>query len=167
MLKFNVPYNDLLLVYNEKTEQYEFSLTEAKSLVGSPFQDDAIFEQHLKDISNSVYSYMYHLGNTNNKVYTKLIVNYSDKGRKFIYKALESQLRADADNGYDAIKKQNPVDFQNGKVIDREEIRRNLVCVSCENILKNSSADLDGYNVCYEGVFYDSQLFDLIGVFDL
>lgn len=167
MLTFKKPYSDDILVYDEITERYVLNISYAKSKVESPYQDDGIMTRRLNEISETVYSFMYNLGNTNNRKYTQLVVNYSDKGRKFITKALLSQLYADADNGYNDLSKQNPINFQGGKVIDRNDLRKNKVCVNCEDIIKNSMADLDGYNVCYMLVYNNFEFDKVIGEFNL
>lgn len=141
------PLTDDIMIYDSDMHQYQLTLSYAKSQVGNAYQNDAKMENRLKEISNTIYDHIYSNSNTFNMKTTQLILACSKEGRELIKQALSRQLKADADNGYNDINKQNPIDFQNHTTLDRYEIKRNEICVSCENILNNSSAYLDGYNI--------------------
>jgi len=146
------PFNDENLQYDYDLHQYRLTLSYAKSKVGNSYQDDKIMENRLDDISNTIYDHIYSNSNTHNFKQTQVILACSIEGRNLIKEALTRQLKADADNGYNDINKQNPINFQSGGVIDRNEIRKNEISISAENILLNSSAFLDGYNIMCQAV---------------
>lgn len=140
-------YNDEYLTYDRLLKEYVLTLSYAKSIIGNAYTDDGVMQRRLIKNSNVVYNYIYNNGNSKNKETTMKILNATKEGRELISKALVAQIMADAENGYNDLGNQNPIDFTNGNVIDREEIRKNKVCIDCEDILQNSASDLEGYNV--------------------
>ncbi len=153
-LKILEPFNDDLLEYDKANEVYVLTLSIAYTLIGNVFKDDKELQRRLKLNSIIVYNYIYNHGNTNNKKYTRFILNNTEQGRKFIYRCLESQIIADAKSGYNDLGSENLVDMQSGNVIDRNKIRENLVSVNTEEIIINSKADLSGYNVICQMPYY-------------
>lgn len=153
-LKILEPFNDDLLEYDKPNEVYVLTLSIAHTLIGNVFKDDNELQRRLKLNSIIVYNYIYNHGNTNNKKYTRFILNNTEQGRKFIYRCLESQIIADAKSGYNDLGSENLVDMNSGNVIDRNKIRENLVSVNTEEIIINSKADLSGYNVICQMPYY-------------
>lgn len=153
-MTFSNPYNDDTMIYDLKTHRYILSLSYAKSLVGNAYADDGIMEKRLKEISLNVYNFIYSQGHTSNKRYTRFFLNASENGRGLLIEALGAQLCADAENGYNDIVKQNPIDFTNGNVIDRDKMIYNQVCIQCQKIIENSPSDLDGYQIVCQIPYY-------------
>lgn len=140
-------YNDDQLEWNSTTKQYRLTLNAIREIVGNAFRNDEVARQRSILNSANVYSYIYNRGATANKKYTEFIINHTKQGRELIFQALMYQIMADSQNGYNDIVNQNPIDFGNGSVIDREQIRRNKVAINVEDLLDNSQAYLCGYNV--------------------
>lgn len=150
-MDFIKPYNDTLLEWNEETQKYRLTLAAIKNLVGNAYKDDQVATKRSILTSLNIYTYIYNLGATPNKVYTEFIINYTKQGRSFIYECLMAQILADSESGYNDISNSNGIDFTNGSIISREEIRKNKVCVNAEDLILNSASRLEGYNVAYMG----------------
>lgn len=156
-MTFKKPYNDEDMTYDLKRHRYILTINYAKSLIQNAYKDDYALENRLKEISSTVYNYIYNRGNSYNKKYTRLFLNATENGRELIKEALEMQLNADADNGYNDIGKQNPIDFNTGNTIAREKIIENIVTPECANLIDNSASDLGGYSIVCQIAynFYD------------
>lgn len=154
ILKIIEPFNDELLEYDKINEVYILSMSIAKTIVGNVYKDDDELKRRLKLNSIIVYNFIYNHGNTNNKKYTRFMLNNTECGRKFIYRCLESQIIADSKSGYNDLGSENLVDMASGHTIDRNKIRQNLVSVNTEEIIVNSKADLCGYNVICQMPYY-------------
>lgn len=140
-------YNDDVLFFDKVNQKYELTLAYTINLVGNVFKDTGEMQRRIKLNSMVVYNYIYNHGNTNNKKYTRYILNNTEQGRLFIKNCLESQMIADAKNGYNDLGSENIVDIASGDAMNRERIRENLVSVNTEELIVNSKADLCGYNV--------------------
>lgn len=140
-------YNDDALFFDKVNQKYELTLAYTINLVGNVFKDTGEMQRRIKLNSMVVYNYIYNHGNTNNKKYTRYILNNTEQGRLFIKNCLESQMIADAKNGYNDLGSENIVDIASGDAMNRERIRENLVSVNTEELIVNSKADLCGYNV--------------------
>lgn len=158
ILKIIETYNDEYLEYDEVQEMYELTLSIAKTYVGNVYKDDNELKRRIKLNSMIVYNYIYNHGHTNNKKYTKVILNKTEQGRKFILKCLTTQLIADSKSGYNDLGSENLVDSASGHTIDRERIRENLVSVNTEELIVNSKADLCGYSVINSYPYYLPEL---------
>lgn len=141
------PYNDDELYFDKVNQKYELSIAYVTNLIGNVFRDTGEMQRRIKLNSMIVYNYIYNHGNTNNKKYTRFILNNTKQGRHFIFECLESQILADAKSGYNDLGSENIVDIANGHALSRERIRENLVSVNTEELIVNSKADLCGYNV--------------------
>ena len=162
-MTFSNPYNDDNMTYDSIFHRYILTINIAKQYVGNAYADDGILSRRLKEISQNVYDYIYTRGNTNNKKYTRAILNATANGRNLIMEVMLAQLSADSQNGYNDIVKQNTIDFTNGNVIDRNKIIENQVCVACQTLIENSSADLDGYQIVCQMSYYIPQIENIIG----
>lgn len=151
-------YNDEHMEFNEMLGEYILTIAIAKEIVGNVYRDDGELKRRLRLNSNIVYNYIYNRGNTNNKKYTKIILNRTKEGRKFIFRCLESQLIADSKSGYNDLGSENLIDIANGNVIDREKVRANLVSINTEEMIVNSKADLCGYSVLNPYNYYLTEL---------
>jgi len=161
-MTFSNPYNDETMYYDIKTHRYVLCLSYAKSLVGNAYNDDGVMDKRLKEISLNVYNFIYSQGHTSNKKYTKLFLNATENGRNLLIEALGAQLSADAENGYNDMVKQNPIDFNSGNVIDRDKIIYNQVCIQCQKIIENSPSDLDGYQIVCQIPYYIPSLENIL-----
>lgn len=157
-LKIIETYNDEYLEYDKVHQEYELTLSIAKTYVGNVYKDDNELKRRIKLNSMIVYNYIYNHGNTNNKKYTRFILNRTEQGRNFILRCLESQLIADSKSGYNDLGSENLIDVATGNVIDREKIRQNLVSVNTEELIVNSKADLCGYSVINPYPYYLPEL---------
>lgn len=142
------------LEWNALTRQYRLTLNAIREIVGNAYKNDEVARQRSILNSANVYSYIYNRGCTANKKYTEFIINRTKQGKELIFQALMYQILADAQNGYNDIPNQNPIDFSNGSTIDREQIRKNKVAVNVEDLLDNSQAYLNGYNVLSQLPYY-------------
>ena len=157
-LKIIETYNDECLEYDKVNKMYELTLSIAKTYVGNVYKDDNELKRRIKLNSMIVYNYIYNHGNTNNKKYTRVILNRTEQGRSFILSVLTTQLIADSKSGYNDLGSENLVDLSNGSIIDREKIRQNLVSVNTEELIVNSKADLCGYSVINPYPYYMPEL---------
>lgn len=146
--------NDERLEYDDYNEMYVLTLSEAHLIVGNAYRDDNELKRRTLLNSIIVYNYIYNRGNTNNKKYTRFILNNTEQGRKFIFKCLQSQIMADAKSGYNDLGSENLIDMSNGSVISRDKVRENLVSVNTEELIVNSKADLCGYSVLNPMPYY-------------
>lgn len=133
------PYDDEYLVYNKLLHRYILTERVLTELGGDDIYafDTAKRQRVLKDISNSVYNFIYLRGNSKNRDYIEYILATSKEARELIKQALISQLNADLDSGINDIKKVSPINPQTYQTINRDELARNMVCVECEAILQS------------------------------
>ncbi len=153
-LKIIEPFEDDALKFDKVNDRYELTLSYVITIIGNVFKDTNELQRRIKLNSMIVYNYIYNHGNTNNKKYTRFILNHTKQGRHFILQCLESQMIADAKSGYNDLGSENLIDIASGNAIDREKIRENLVSVNTEEIIVNSKADLCGYNVICQVPYY-------------
>lgn len=144
-----LPKNDNYMVYNKLTHRYILTSNVITELGGDEVYD---FDQKkrdrvLKDVSNSVYNFIYSRTHSNNRNYIEYILATNEEARELIKQAMISQLSADIESGVNDIKKIAPVNPQTYQTINRDEIARNMVCVECENII----ASFGLINLLYAG----------------
>ena len=157
-LKIIEPFEDDALKFDKVNDRYELTISYTTNLVKNPYTDTEEMQRRIKLNSMIVYNYIYNHGNTNNKKYTRFILNHTEQGRKFILQCLESQIIADSKSGLNDLGSENLVDMNNGSIIDRDKIRENLVSVNTEELIVNSKADLCGYNVICQMPYYLPQI---------
>jgi len=118
---------------------YVLTLTEIKKRFDT-IMEDAEIERRAYKNSCHVYDYILnHCHSQNVSLFTK-ILNETEEGRSFILKVLSAQMEADLMSGYNDIGKQVLVDVSNGKNIDRNLIRQNLLCVDAQILIENSAS---------------------------
>lgn len=147
-INFIKPYSDDRLEYNELTKKYQLTRNYCLNLLGgNPYQDDATLDKRILLNTRVVYSYILTMGNSNNKKYNLALLNYTKNGRNILKEVLSAQFLADAETGYNDLIKQLPINFNDYKKIDRNEMFKNMLCVEAQAILENSKNDLYGYNL--------------------
>ena len=145
------PYSDDKLVFNDLTQRYELSLSYWKAEHGPIYADDKEAQRRIKLNSRVVYSYInIHTADFNRHVVNFLLTR-TKEGRQFLLDLLSEQQYADIQSGYNDLM-YNPAISFNGKDVDRNEIRRNTLCVAAEEIFQSSSKYF-GFNIGYLGQF--------------
>ena len=147
-MKVSLHFNDDKLKFNEKTQQYELTLEVVKNNFENVFNNDGILQSRISKNSRNVYNYIYSHSYSGNRKITQFFLNETLEGRDFIFDALFSQMEADIESGYNSMLDQPTIDFKSGSVINRNEVIKNQVSVSTENILLNSMGYF-GFNVVY------------------
>jgi len=146
------PYSDDKLVYNEDTQRYELSLAYLKNEYDNPYKDDSEAKRRIKLNSRVVYSYI----NIHTASFNRHVVNFllykTKEGRQFLFDLLNEQQYADIQTGYNDFLYNPAVSFTGGGDKDRNEIRRNALCVAAEEVF-NSSSQYFGFHIGYLGQF--------------
>ena len=144
------PYDDDNLVFNEKTGRYELTIQYLKDNFGSSYKNDGEATRRIKLNSQVVYYYInLHTASFNRQV-VNFLLNKTEQGRAFLLELLSAQQYADLQTGYNDLMFNPAVSFT-GQDKDRNEIRRNSLCVAAEDIF-NSSASYFGFPLGYQGV---------------
>jgi hypothetical protein len=144
------PYDDDNLVFNESTGRYELTLQYLKNNFGSSYRNDGEAKRRIKLNSQVVYYYInLHTASFNRQV-VNFLLNKTEQGRAFLLELLSAQQYADLQTGYNDLMFNPAVSFT-GQDKDRNEIRRNSLCVAAEDIF-NSSASYFGFPLGYQGV---------------
>lgn len=152
-LYFVSPYSDGDLEYDESSERYCLTFEFAKAQAwGNNFRSDDELRRRLKANSRLIYSYIRNRGYSANWPLTKKALNQTEQGRAFLLDALSAQMEADAESGFNDLAKASPIDLAQGRVIDRNEIRRNQISVYAEDVI-DSSASYLGFNVLYRSAY--------------
>lgn len=146
------PYNDQKLNYNENTGRYELTIQYLKDEFGPCYADDGIATQRIKLNSRVVYSYILIHTATFNRQVVNFLLTKTEEGRKFLLDILREQQYADIQTGYNDLKYTPAISFGNGQDKDRNEIRKNGLCIAAEEIFQ-SSAEYFGFNIGYLGQF--------------
>lgn len=145
------PYSDSKLDYNKNTGRYELTLAYLKDEFGPCYADDGIALQRIKLNSRVVYNYI----NLHTASFNRAVVNFlltrTEEGRKFLLDILKEQQYADIQTGYNDLPYTPAISF-NGQDKDRQEIRKNTLCLAAEDIFL-SSVDYFGLNIGYLGQF--------------
>ena len=148
----NTPYDDDNLFFNEDTQRYQLTAAYLKNEFGSIYRDDKETERRIKLNSRVIYSYI----NIHTASFNRHVVNFllhkTEQGRKFLFDLLSEQQYADLQTGYNDLMYNPAVAFGGGKDVDRNEIRRNELCVAAEDIFQSSSRYF-GFNIGYLGQF--------------
>lgn len=146
------PYSDDTLTYDESKRQYFLTPEYCKSEFDDTFHDDGVLEKRIKKNTRLIYRYIYSRVNSNNVGVVDRILRATVEGREFIKQLLSIQMEADIENGYNDLNVTPAVNVGNGQVIDRNEIKRNLVTVEVENLVDDSAKYL-GINIAYAAPF--------------
>ena len=146
------PYDDEQMVFNQTTKKYELTPQYLKNEFGPCYVDDKTMERRIKLNSRVVYDYIYlHTANQNRNL-VELLLNKTKEGRQFIFDILKEQQYADIEFGYNDLAYTPAISFGNGGDKDRNEIKRNTVCVAAEQVFQNSP-NYFGLNIGYLGQF--------------
>lgn len=146
------PYDDNKLFFNEKTQRYELTLEFLKNEYGSIYNGDEEAKRRITLNSRVVYSYInIHTASFNRHV-VHFLLHKTEEGRRFLADLLSEQQYADIQTGYNDLMYNPAVSFSGGKDIDRNEIRKNALCVGAEEIFQ-SSYQYFGFNIGYSGQF--------------
>lgn len=146
------PYSDNKLEWNEDEGQYFLTFEYCNENYEHNFADDDILKKRIKKNSHHIYNYIKaHVNSRNIPIVTALLYR-TKEGRDFIFDLLSTQFEADVETGYNDLGKTPAINVSNGQIIDRNEIRRNLITVETEQIFDNSY-DYFGINLSYQAVF--------------
>ena len=144
------PYNDDNLVFNDKTGRYELTLQYLKDHFDSSYKNDGEAQRRIKLNSQVVYYYInLHTASTNRQV-VNFLLNKTEQGRAFLLEILSAQIYADLQTGYNDLMYNPAVSFT-GQDKDRNEIRRNALCVAAEDVFNSSDAYF-GFPIGYQGI---------------
>lgn len=145
------PYDDDSLVFNETTGRYELTIQYLKNEFDTGYRTDGEAKRRIKLNSQVVYYYI----NLHTASYNRQVVNFllhkTKQGREFLKEILSAQIYADLQSGYNDLIFNPAVSFT-GQDKDRNEIRRNSLCVAAEDIFTSSEAYF-GINIGYLGYF--------------
>lgn len=144
-IKVTTPNNDDVLSFNENTGHYELTLQYVKSQLDVTFKDDGVTQKRITKNSRAIYNYLLARSYSRNNEIVTFFLNHTENGRRFLKDILTAQMEADLQSGYNDIGL-TPAVSANGQQIDRAQIRRNLVCVSAEEIADNNAAYF-GFNL--------------------
>lgn len=148
-IKIIKPYDDANFVYSRTKHRY----VPTKALVtelGGQYKNDTIALRRLESISKAIYRYIYEHGNSANRYYVEFLINCTEEGRQMLFEAMQEQLVADIDNGYEDGAKQNLIDFSNGNIIDREQVKKNRLSIDAESVIHSGLLPV---NILYAGAF--------------
>ena len=149
-MKFETPYDDENLIFDQ--DMYVLTLTAVKKEFDNPFNDDGILEKRLKKNSRKIYNYIHHRGHSKNRFVVDKLLNHTKEGREFIFKVLMAEIEADLESGYNDTSIIPSVNSSNGQIIERNELRRNQICIDAEQLIEDSSS-IFGVNLVYQGIY--------------
>ena len=145
------PYDDNNMKFDESTQRYELTIQCLKDQFGDGYKDDNVTNRRIKLNSRVVYTYIYYHTATFNRQLVNLLLTRTKEGRQFIFDILKEQQYADLEYSYNDLAYAPAINF-NGQDKDRNEIKRNTLCVAAEEIFQNSSQYF-GFNIGYLGQF--------------
>lgn len=144
------PYSDDSLTFNEKTKRYELTIEFCKANYDSTFRDDGVLERRIKKNTRTVYNFIWDRVASYNKNVVDYLLNNTQEGRDFILELLSTQMEADIESGYNDTGNLTPINASNGQIIDRGEIKRNVVSVDTEAVFDRSDSYF-GLRINYQG----------------
>lgn len=145
------PYDDDKLEFNTDTGRYQLTLQALKNEFDETYRNDEEAKRRIKLNTRVVYTYInLHTASFNRLVVTFLL-HKTEEGRAFLYELLKEQIYADIQTGYNDLLYNPAVSFT-GQDKDRNEIRKNALCVAAEDIFINSTLYF-GINIGYQGQF--------------
>lgn len=150
-LNIITPYDDESLVYNQVSGRYELTLAYCKENFEENFKNDSVLKRRIRENTRTVYYYITTHVATWNKPVVNFLLNRTEQGRKFLLELLDAQMQADILTGYNDTAFMPAINF-NGQDKDREEIKRNTICVAAEQIFLDSDSYF-GFRIDYHGQF--------------
>lgn len=148
-LKVIEPYDSDTMIYDKNTHRYILTLTSIEKANGR-YSNDGVATQRLLEMSNNVYLYIYSNASQSNRYYIEFIISCTKQGRDFIEQVLTEQLYADLESRQNDICKQTAIDFQSGRIIDRQVIKANRICVNAEDTINSG---ICGINLMFQGTY--------------
>lgn len=145
-------HDDNKLIWNSDQGQYELAFEYCKAEFDQNFVDDDTLKKRIKKNSRVVYRFIDSRVNQYNRPLVVAILTRTTEGRKFILDLLTAQFESDVESGYNDITNTSAINVADGRILPREEIKRNEVSVATENVWDNSSAYF-GVNLGYQGTF--------------
>lgn len=145
------PYNNNDLVFNEETGRYELTMEYVKANFEITFKDDGILQKRITKNSRRIYNYLYSRGYSFNNPIITFFLNKTENGRRFLVDVLSSQMEADLLTSFNDLGI-TPAVTSNAQMLDRNQMRANLVCVDVEEMVDNNN-EYFGFNL-----FISSQL---------
>lgn len=115
--------------------QYVLTRAYIKQNFDIAYRDDGILDRRRRKNSIVVYGVIQSRIALQNAKFAKIALNYTEEGRKFILDILTEQMEADLQGGYNDLGSTSAINVANGQVIPRQEIERNLLCVTAELML--------------------------------
>ena len=133
------------LKWNGNIDRYELTVEYAKSELDDVYGSDEKLKKRITKNSRVIYNYLLSRSYSKNNKVVIFFINNTKEGHKFLVDILLAQLEADAQSGYNDLTIM-PAITATGKDIERNEIRRNQVCVAAEEIADNN-ASYFGFNL--------------------
>lgn len=145
------PRDDENLTFDKATGRYELTLAYLKDQFGESYKDDGVAKRRIKLNTQVCYNYINAHTATWNRQVVDFLLNKTEEGRAFILALLSAQQYADLQTGYNDTIYMPALNF-NGQDKDRNEIRKNALCVAAEDIFQNSDVYF-GIHINYQGQF--------------
>lgn len=146
------PYDDEKLKFNNDTGRYELTLAFLKDEFGPVYGNDKVAERRIKLNSRVVYTYInFHVANCNRYI-VNFLLHRTEEGRKFLLEILKEQQYADIQTGYNDLLYQPAISFSGNNDKDRNEVRKNSLCIAAEEVFQNSPLYF-GVNISFQGQF--------------
>lgn len=145
------PYDDEKLIFNPNTQRYELTIQFLKTQVDTPYKNDEETFKRIRLNSQVVYNYIRSQVATWNRSVVEFLLNKTEQGRIFLFEILSAQQYADIQTGYNDTSFMPAINFT-GNDKNREDIKRNVLCVAAEQILNDSDAYF-GVRINYRGQF--------------
>ena len=138
--------------WDETTKQYRLTLAYCKDAFDSNFRDDEVLRRRIKKNSSIIYRWIHNHIHSRNRTVVDFVLNNTVEGRELITNMLTAQMEADIETAYNDLSSTPAVNVSSGQVIDRNELRRNQICVDAEQEFENS-ADYVGFNLGYQAMY--------------
>lgn len=97
--------------------------------------------------SRTVYNYLMSKTHSQNKSVVNFFLNKTEMGRKFLLDILSAQMESDLEFGTNDLGITPLVNTTNGQIIDRTRVMQNILCISAEQVLDNSTSYFGGINL--------------------
>lgn len=136
-IRIRKPYTDNDLVWNEKIGHYELSMAYCKSHFEMNFKDDGTLQKRISKNSRVVYNQLMAHTYSQNKYVVSFVLNNTEGGRRFLIDILTEQMQSDIDTGYNDLGNTPLISVNDGRILDRNVVRQNMLCVSAEDVMDN------------------------------
>lgn len=143
-MKYIEPYTDKDMEWDGN--RYVLTIAYIKDNFEVTYKDDGTLDKRRALNSKIVYKELKKRLNPNNVDYAMHVFNETAEGRRFILDVLSEQMQADLKNGYNDMGYMSPIDFAKGQAMDKNDIEKNLLCPSAEDIV-DVSTDYFPFNV--------------------